>query len=445
MPKNQFQAIEVLEWSQVRQRVNPKLAKIIDEFHPSKQHSFVKIRYPYGVDIKRKGKFLLPTENYTLKPFNEYPTPSIKKLLNYNAAPIAVILDKYIEVYIQSPDGRTVPYKIFGPGVTFGVWEIMEMPKIILRQGWSWSISAGAKTIFLLPKISDTAGHNRLKQKYGIKSYLPDSIFGHHEIFTELAQANREEHPWFVELLVFSAKWFEPQEKNIGWVKLQLYWAQEAWHQMLHWSNKVYFDLSWETFLLELNQRKIKMDTYLLDTLKHLISIAFGIIPGFKIAGDESAAPTKLIEQCYINDYGLKIYAPVIMQPAFLQINHRDDAVYYSLQIPTLPQKLPIIKNFTSTMRLIRELKNLLEIFLETANKWPEPLAKTGRYDFLKHITFDYFHSDFDKLKSIMPIDAMLKADPTLRKHEKLYPDRLFPENGSFLKGCIKVSFHAVA
>lgn len=445
MSNNLPPAIEVVQWRDISERVskvNPQLAQIIDDFKPTDKHVFVKVAYPYGVDVRDQGVLQLPTEDFTLKAFEQYPSPAIKKLLNYSSSPIALILNKSAEVYVRTPEGRTVPFKIFKPGVNFGVWEIMGMPKVSLRQGWDWSISAGAKTSFMLAKISDANGHERLKRRYKIKSYIPDNVFDHAKIFSELANVNMQENPWFLELLFFSGEWFKPQEDNIGWVKLRNYWANEAWHQMMHWSNKLVIDFNWEAFIAELSHRRIKLKPYLLDTLKHLVSIGCGTIPGFKIAkNNELVMPTALLQKIYLEDYGLKTYAPLIMQPDFLETSlTKPDAVYYSLQAPTLPEKPIDTKTSSSTMKSLRELKTLMDIFLEVMGRW-SAMGNDTYFDFLQHIKYDYFHTDFDQFGVIKPIDSMLKEDKALREHEKHYPDRLFPENSHFLKGCVRIAF----
>ncbi len=433
-------------WEEVREKVktvNPVLADIIDEFKPSDKHTFIKASYPFGQPIRSKGLLYLPTADNNLATLdNPAASPVIVNKLGYSPSPLALITEKSVEIYVETPEERTVPFKLFKPGVIFGVWEVMEQPAIIMRRSWEWSISAGARTIFMLPKISDSAGHLKLQRAFNLRSYAPNNIFEHHKIFTEIFHHHAKKSDWATELLFFTKDWLKPMPDNIGWVKLKEYWTQVAWNQVQYWFNKMVTDFNWESFIAEVTKRRLKIRPYLLDTVKHLISIGCGTVPGFITADDSQlVAPTEIFQEAYINHYQLKNYAPIIMHPDFLWPQSQRKSVYYSLQAPTLPEKPPEHMILPSLLSIVRELKKLMDIYIEVLDELPKTAFFNNSYDFSEKIKFDYFHPEPDKFKEIKSIKNLLQFDAVLRNTPKKYEKKPFPENASFFKGCIRITF----
>jgi len=57
-------------------KVQPKLAKILEDWSPGKDYHLYKIQYPYGVPITRKGLFGLPTQNKSVLTLDDPHIPS---------------------------------------------------------------------------------------------------------------------------------------------------------------------------------------------------------------------------------------------------------------------------------------------------------------------------------------------------------------------------------
>ena len=216
---NQNFQFEETTWQQVKKEVseaNPKLAKIIEELKPSSQHTFIKAYYPFGANIRQDSKLNLPLANGDTLPFNHPKIPkAIQQKLCYNSSPLGLILNNSVEVYVQTPEKRSVPFKLFKAGTIFGMWEIMETPKIAARSLWEWNISSGAKTIFMLPKISDVTGHTKLRNQLHITSFAPNTIYDHHKIFMEIAKSQYLKDPWNTEILFFTENWIKSQENRV--------------------------------------------------------------------------------------------------------------------------------------------------------------------------------------------------------------------------------------
>ncbi len=444
MDLSESNLIEITNWQSVRDyvyKVNKPLAIIIDEFNPNTNYPLIRVRYPYGFLIRQNGKLQLPKSMETYCDLSHHPDRNMQKYLSYSPSPIGLVLNKVVEVYIEMPEGRTIPFKLFNPGVCFGVWEILPTSPIMLRQGWEWSISSGARTIFMLPKIADAISHSRLQHAFNLKSHLPNSLFEEHKIFKEITCSKQNNAGWYTEVLFFTHKWLEEHPKNIGWIKLKEYWAKEAWQQMLYWSNRIYLDYNWEKFTTELIYRKIVLKPYLLDTLRHLIAIGCNTIPGFKLADrDNTVAPITHIQDAYLNIYDLKSYAPIMMYADML-LSNNDTNTYYSLQAPTLPVKPPEWKEIPSAMKSLRELKTYIDIFIQIFSEWPRTNISQV-IDFIDNIKFSYFHSDSDKYNIIQTTKTLFQKDKTFAEQMKFFPTKIFPETSPFLRGCIKVELN---
>ncbi len=187
-------------WDEVRDevmKVNPTLASIIDEFNPSSKYPLILASYPFGTNIRNKGELLLPTEHGQLATLDESIISSnLREKLSYSPSPLVFILDKCVEIYVETPEQRTIPLKLFRPGVTLGVWEILKQVPVFLRRKWSWSISAGAHTLFMLPKIMDTANHRKLQAACQMRIHVPRNIFEQGNVFTEIFKHTASKNPW---------------------------------------------------------------------------------------------------------------------------------------------------------------------------------------------------------------------------------------------------------
>ncbi len=367
--------LESVTWRQVRSqitKINPKLARIIDNLKPGDEYTLILAKYPYGVDIHKAGVACFPTKEGTLTTLDNVQLlnaniatgksknkNTAKQLLGYSSSPLGLVLDKAVEVYVETDEGRIIPFKVFRPGIVFGVWEIMETPTVVLRQSWDWSISSGVRTAFIPASISEATSHSKLQRKYKVKSYRPTTVFEHKQIFEEIAKCS--EKKWCSQILFFTEKWVQKsRSENPYWASLNAHWAHQAWFQLMQWSNQIVTNFNWEVFISELSLRKIKPKPYLLNTVRHLIDIACGTIPGFVIVDDsENVMPSHTIQKAYIEDYGLKQYTPLLMQPEFLLPKGPAKAVYYSLQYPTLPEKPADLQVFPSVMKMMRELQQL--------------------------------------------------------------------------------------
>lgn len=441
--RNQAPTIQLQTWSQVRNEVaavQPQLATIIDACEPSDQQILIKARYPFGEKIIVNGEVNLPTaegEFYLLKDRGKHPA-WINDNLNYNDIPITLLLHNASEAYINSVQGRIIPYKLYRPGDCFGIWETLQVKSSVgINLPRQWNITAGARSTFMLPKISDAVCHNKLKKIYKLTTHVPTSLDKHWKVFSEIHKKSTQSH-WYNEVLFFSKHWLEELDQT-AWYRLQNYWLEQAFNQYSNWKIHAIFELAWEAFCVELEKINLRPKPYQLNTIRHLISISLGLMPGFRSAQDETALPLELIQDAYIYGYGLKNYSPIIMQPDHLLSNSSVNTLYYSLQYPTLPERAFELGYETSTYKELCQIEELINIFMRALKNNPGKLTH-AEHNFLEVAKFEFFHNSDDKQGLITSTTDMLQYDATLNTYPQKYGERVFAEHGHFLRGCVQIS-----
>ncbi len=195
----------------------------------------------------------------------------------------------------------------------------------------------------------------------------------------------------------------------------------------------------WKLFANQLTEQGIKVNPYLMDTLKHLINIATGAIPGLRPdVASEVALPLKTLKKAYKEVYEIN-YAPIIMQPHYFDINKPFEPVYYSLQIPTLFETTPKSKHILSVLAELRKLKNLLEDFIDYGSRGYLKIQNTPIQTIVEQGAFDFYHSDLDSYGGIKTISELAKNDPVLKKFIDQTDTLPLPENCAFFKGCVRI------
>src|SRR5207302_10084921 len=135
-----------LDWKDVCQSVeqlNPQLAKIINSISLKTHHKLIKATYSFGDLIIKEGRLCLPIENEKLY-----------TQLNYSPIPLALLLNKSAEVFIENSANPPLPLNILHPGDFFGTFETVNF-MMNKQSSPVWNVSAGARSTFMLPKISD--------------------------------------------------------------------------------------------------------------------------------------------------------------------------------------------------------------------------------------------------------------------------------------------------
>lgn len=437
-------AIEKIYWQEARELIkplNPQFVDTVDAIGPSKEFYFYRTQFRFGDEVLKQGTFHLPTKSGGLVPLtDEGVPPEIQKDLNYNlnANPALIPLNNSMELFVKFDD-RIIPYALISPGALFGFSRVLDLDKVKTNSYAAmsiWDMTAGARSLFMLAKISDTQGHNRLKKCYLLQQERPGSLRDHWYIFREISQRQPLDQQWSCDMLLLPARWIDALE-NQDWIKLKclLLVANRRAHEF--WHNNFVWNLTFSHIQLAI---QIKCSPHITDTIKHLFNIATGTAPGFTMADNEKLAPIKLIEDAYLHEYGLKNYAPILMQPEHFQLN-KTPSIYYSLQHPTLMEFSPKTSDSTSTMTDLYEIKNILERY-QTALKQEKFNLRESLLETIANATdYAFFHSNTSAYAGIEETMEIPNQNERFAKMLARYPsqNRDFPKNSTFLRGCIEI------
>ncbi len=428
--------VEEISWDNVRKQIyqlKPGFAKIIDEINPKKKPPLFLARYPFGANMVEHGTLMFPSSTGKIVPITDVSiSQKVKDHLGYRSIPFCLWLNTSGEVYVEL-ENRRIPLNVFRPGSFCGLWEVLDSPNSAFAKR-IWSIAVGSKTIFTLPKISDAININKIEKKYNLHSTLvPKSVFDQIHLFTNVIKNTEKNNEWFSEVLFFSKDWFENKADDKTWLSFNYHLLNEEWQQSVYWRNKVTFDLIGEIFSLAQSHRNLKPSPYLIDTVMYLVAIGMGSSPAFMpIVDDNTYAPIQQLQKFITHDYGLKNYIPTIMCPSYISQKENGLPVYYSMQIPTLLGTAPNLRKPHSVLDDMRMVKRLLESLKVTLEK-----TSSSTYELIKNVDYDFFHTQADQHSGIKNTLEMPKGDERfLRYPEK---ERIFCENSSFARGCIRI------
>lgn len=421
---------EVL-WYDVRDevnKINSSLANICDMITPDRKFPLYRIKYSYGAKIVDNGCFNLPLLNGQIVHLNDARVPdNLKEQLSYCHIPLSLILSNDVEVFIDTKN-RTIPLNFFKAGELFGVFEsVATLVGTTLQP--RWSVTAGARSVFMLPKISDKVGHGRLKKELGISCEAPNNLREQWHVFTQIANSGNMQDNWYNEILVFGKTWFDSECKDFNWFKFQQYLFKINWIQSKLLMDTAEFGMIWEDFSETIAKHGFKPRMYIIDTIKYLTTVVAGSGVAFIPSTNESSAPISLIQQVYIEVYGLKNYIPTIMQSA--KLNH-SVKLYYSLAYPTTLESSPITRSVPSIIddqRQVRLLLNLLMQRVGDSNKYVK-----------NNIKYAFFHSDFDKYGEIADSGLLPLHDDRFNFSLFETQNNIFCNTATFFRGCITLT-----
>ena len=431
MPLNDIQKIK---WADIRERVlsaNPGLALAIDQIAPEDHPSLYLAEYLFGQSIIDEGGLNIPYQDKFHAIHDENLPADLRRDLDYTRVPAMLSLNKTAEYFTEFSE-RVFPIHLIEPGTMMGAWEVLDKTNTVY-QHQIWRIVAGARTLFMLPKVTDQLGHSKLQRSFGLSElYPPHNLFNQGRIFADVARAPFSNCHWRAEVLIFGRGWFDQARET----KMHPFYdllLQQAWSYTRHSRNHMFFEIIWQFLAQAQAQTRLKPNVYVLDTVKHLINISTGSVMAFAPLRlqDERIAPLKILQQAYLEEYNLKYYIPTILAPAYLK---PDSCVYYSFLVPTLLSLSPNY-NFRNTLEDERNIKNLLEHFFK---QFAEHYASCGDL-FGKGIQFKFFHFDADPLHGIHASKDLPLFNSKLSQFAE-DPSRIFCENGPFIRACVQIS-----
>ncbi|MDR1057140.1 MAG: hypothetical protein LBL17_00990 [Coxiellaceae bacterium] len=196
--------------------------------------------------------------------------------------------------------------------------------------------------------------------------------------------------------------------------------------------------MCWESFAATISARRLQPKPYLIDQVKHLLSIVDKNFSGFVVTDDsQESAPTSGLQKAFIEVFMLKQYLPTIMHICM----PNDDIikptyVYYSLNFPTVLEGSPTKRNTSTIAKDLRDIKLSLETLKANLknNIWHKPNKIT------RDAELNYFHYVRDPYHQIQSSENIILEDKSFLRDKTIYPTRSFCATSSFFSGCIRIT-----
>jgi hypothetical protein len=433
--------ILLVTWKDVRNevaKVNNELASFIDNINPDETHKFVKVTYFYGDEFVKNGQTFLPgQDNSTLV---EITHPSIdrnvQQELTYSPIPLFLSLDKSTESFFDT-GRRTIPINILKKGNLIGLYQEIDHRTGIKSPGFE-SFCAGACSTFMLPKITDKSNLKKLLSAFNIPLRIEiTKLADHFELFKHIAQSTEICNKWHSTVLFFGKSFIRRKFESPEGATFRNYLFNKAWGLTRLAINQRVFNMFWETYASIILSRKIQPPIYILDQVKHLLSMMIGNFPGFVVAGDnEEIAPISILQAAFIEHYSLKEYLPTIMCPDMLTTSDKKTPyVYYSLAHPTVLEGTSLKENSNTLIEDLREIKMLIESLRNRLT------SKHTHYfhDNIRKTNIDYFHHKSDIYHQIRASENLAREDQSFLLEIDRFKDRRFCPTSPFFGGCIRI------
>lgn len=432
-----------LTWKQVRKdvkKVNPELARIIDFLSPSDDYWLLKAVYPYGGKVMQKSLLSLPNGKGDIVPItDETIDPEIREGLKYNLCsnPLSLVLKNSFEIYLPLKDRVLSLAGLLLPGGVFGASRMLD-PENIEEPIFHWEMTSGARSIFMLPRITDEIKHTKLQKEFGITASVPRTLMQQFDVFRELANNERvNQEPWYGEILYFPECWFSSLG-DTEWKDFYDYFYHSGRGITSSWRvQPIYYNL---IFSLILSEYESRPNAYIMDIAQYLVNMGVGAVTGLGPALDTSSGPWDLIQSIYQDIYEIKNYPPVIIQPQFFNMRDpKSPPVYYSLQFPCATEFKPSTRKKVSIITDLHEIRSLMRRYERDFLADKYNLGGTSLYDLFRKVQYDYFHSASDLHEGMMETTAMasdkgLRTTVDGRVHEE------FPTSCLFGRGCIRLT-----
>lgn len=436
--------LEKVWWKDVRQEVhtlNPAFAQIIDDLDPGKDHWFARVSYPYGSMVMQRALLNLPNKHGDLVPITDPSVDSeMREALSYNlnSNPVSFVLKNSFEIYLPLKDRTISLTGLIQPGAVFGAGRILNLQQSE-QPVFIWDMSAGARSVFMLPKITEAKKHLRLKKAYDLNVGVPRSLMDHWEIFRQLSNHPSFQEPWEAEILYFPLQWFTHLD-DPKWRPFYYHFHNAAWGGGERWRNKFIWDL---IFSLILEGYETRPNADIMDTVKYLLFMRTGVssFSGLAPVRNELPGPFKEIQRIYMEDYDIRNYPPIIMQPEIFRADDPNAApVYYSLQFPNALEFKPSSRIRASTISDLHEIRSLMIRCEQDLLSDKFNLTGTSLQRVFQRTQYDYFHNGVDLHTGMRNSAEMPSEDPMLITTLDGNVHKSFPDSSSFVKGCIRLS-----
>lgn len=426
--------IETLHWDEARKYVldaRPDFAKEIDLVCPSDDLKIYKISYPFGATILDGGVLYVPLHKGggVVPIYDKRVNKTVRNdLFSAKTIPVGLLLNHSLELY-QIICNRVIPYSIMKTGKIFGL-SVMKRDSTDEYVRRIWNMTAGVRSVYVLPKISILRSFERVSTMYSLSCKVPNSLSEQWPFIYELTNKDNFPEAWKVDILFFSESWLR-RLRNGSWPSLKLYFYDQYYNDNTSTRIRSVFE---PIFTNALAQCNLKPNPYIIQTVKHLYEIMFGNFPAYKFASDSTSLPLQGLQQV-LNDVYRINYAPSILNLDYFNRNESDSSFYYSLGFPTGANEMPKTIHDRGKLFDLQEIRNVVGRTWEKMRQHDSDTKIIQEID--RSVQLDYFHKN--KAKGLQPTDKIATFEPVVRKETKQF-DRPFCTTSPFIRGCIRIS-----
>ncbi len=429
-----------VSWEYVADSVsnlNPELGAIINDLSPDKKFRLYMGRYDYGDMMVKNGTFRVQHDGEFYPLGDSHLPAQINEDLSYNKGtnPASILLSKQIEVFIEREFSPVpISFGLVPPGRVFSTTYILGTEHTF-HPKFNWNLTAGARSTFLLPKITNKRSFKRLRKHFNLATEIPNSYTEQWALFKELNQ--KAELNWSLEAIYFTKEWFEHFD-DPAWMKLQNY-LLKAFHQSYKfWTFKFMWDMA-VSFIL--TKQGLKPSLYTLNTVKHLLFLAAGSVVGMVPATSNDAAPIEKLQEIFTDIYNIEDYAPTIMAPGGFQMYQPSFPTYYSLHFQNSLESTIRPRFHDSIISDAFEIYALLTKCLTHLQDDDLNLHGSVLYDIVDNVKFNFFHKTSEDHQFILDSKLISKDDSRFTSTiSNRLNNKAFNDNASFVRGCIRVS-----
>lgn len=423
-----MRSFKKVHWADVRLKIkDEELRAIIDGIAPGDDLSLYQVNYHYGDYILDQSELYVPSPAGELVPLlsDDIPKPLQEEFAyNYYSNPVTIVLEGAVELFTVF-DNRIIPfYGLIPEGALFGTWFILSPQYWTMEPTFNWQMTAGARSIFMLPKIANKTKHDALNRELKMQIQPPETLADHFDIFKEIDKSGKSACNF--ELLYFGGKWFSNKD-DPAFQRLYNHFLRRAWRDSDFWRNRFIEDMM-VSFVQA--HRSAPFDANALDRVRHILAICGGFHNGFAAIEDDKVAPVSLIKKIYRDIYDLK-YEPTVIAQMRFDMNTTDMS-FYSLNFENCQTFHPKPRGNVS---LLKELSNIQYVYNKLVQILPKTVVKLEPSILKKifaEIELKYIHADADGR------EAFITPETIGQMYQPFNCDP-FPTNAPFLKGAVLI------
>lgn len=437
-PEQHAPTFKQVTWHEIEaevERVNPELHEIICELDPGPEYRLYVGEYPYGCLTVEKGQFQVPI-NGRMVPLTSSEVPSQwQEDLGYNlkSNPVSLVLKNSYEISLAHPSlNNTICFARVSEGTLISSTRMIN--KRPQQPAFIWDVSSGSKTIFMLPKISQTRKYRKLRSTLGINVKTPSNITEHWDVFREISNSGYFK-PWSTQTLYFSHHWFHDIESKM-WNRFRVF-LLESYIQGFARFSTLYI---WEIILsLILNNLGLKPDIYTNNIVRHIFQIGCGLISGLSPETDERNAPIESIQKAFTEIYEINDYIPTIISLSYYDMLNPTDITYYSLQHPNIINT-PKKKDNSSNISDAYEVKSLFDKYMSGLKDMDLNLYGNVVHDMSEKTKVDVFHSHPEGYSRIKSVINLIDQDTRFSKCLCKTKNKEVAMHSTFFKGIFQIT-----